>query len=103
MQEERVYTIRLADGTELTNLRMNGSNYISSLAVTEDAFVDNCDPVVISDGENEETHDHMALIHITKYGDDYYFALRDRTKEELDQLKIKADIEYLAMMSDIEL
>lgn len=101
--EERVYTICLADGTELSNLRMNGNNYISSSVVTEDMFVDNCDPVVINDGENEESHDHMALIHITKYGDDYYFALRDRTKEELDQLKTKADIEYLAMMSDIEL
>lgn len=102
--EEKIYTITLTDGTVITDLKMNGNNYISAVPVSADIFVDNCDPVVISDGENEETHEHMALIYgVQQRGKEYWFALRDRTTDELARLKMRSDIEYVAMMADIEL
>ena len=45
----------------------------------------------------------MELVQIVKYGEEYWFVLRTMTKKELQDLKNRADIDYLAMMSDIEL
>ena len=45
----------------------------------------------------------MELVHITKYDDGYHFVLRDLTQDEIDKEQMQADIEYLAMMSDIDL
>lgn len=101
--EEKTYTITLADGTIIDNLRLNGNNYISSREIVESAFLDNCSPVVISDGENEEFHENMELANISNYNGEYWFVLRDLSKNELERIKMQADIEYIAMMSDIEL
>lgn len=100
---DKTYKITLADGTVLSNLKLNGNNFVSDAEVTEDQFIDNLDPVVINDGETDDVHEHMGLVQIVKYGEQYYFVLRDRTPDELRQIKMQADIEYLAMMSDIEL
>ena len=101
--EDKVYTIILADGTELTGLRLNGDNYISSAAVSADVFEDNCSPVIISDGENDEIHENMELVQVTNVGDEFWFILRDMTAAELEKIRMQADIEYIAMMADIEL
>ena len=103
MEEEKLYTVTLSDGSVLSDLKLNGNNYISTEPVSADVFIDNCDPVVISDGDVEETHDHMALIYAQQIGDEYWFVLRDRTADELARLKMQSDIEYLAMMTDVEL
>lgn len=59
--------------------------------------------MIISDGEHEETHENMELVQISKVGKDYWFVLRDLTDQELKDLKTQADIEYIAMMADIDL
>jgi len=102
-QEEKIYSIKLTDGTVIENLRLNGNVFISAEEISADAFKDNCDPVIISNGEETETHSHMALVTIEQHGDKYWIMLRDRSADELDKLKITADIEYLAMMTDVEL
>ena len=45
----------------------------------------------------------MELIQILKYEDGYYFALRELTQQELDNIKIQSNIDYIAMMSNIDL
>jgi hypothetical protein len=82
---------------------MNGNNFISSKKLTEDVFKDNCTPVTIFDGENPETHAAMALIHLTKMSDGYWFALRDLSEAEMSAIKNRSDIEYIALMCDVEL
>lgn len=101
--DEKIYTVTLADGTELSGLRLNGNNFISESEISANVFTGNCSPVVISNGETEETHENMALIHVTKMGDDHWFALRDLSDAELAQMKMQADIEYVAMMAGVEL
>ena len=97
------FTITLSDGSKLTNLEMNGNNFISKSLVTEATFEDNLTNVVISDGKNEEEHAHMELVQIQEIDDKYWFVLRDLTDAELDHIKDRADIEYIAMMTDVEL
>ncbi|MBQ0057318.1 MAG: hypothetical protein KBT20_06640 [Bacteroidales bacterium] len=94
----------LADGTSLEGLGLNGNNFISSKKLTEDTFEGNLSHVVIEDSEgNTEEHDNMALVQIAKYGKEYWFVLRELSAQEIRDAKIQANIEYIAMMSDIDL
>lgn len=101
--EDKKYSITLSDGTVINNLSKNGDNYISESELTDDIFAGNCSPVIISDGEITETHDHMELVQITPVGNDYWFVLRDFTNDELERIKLRSDIEYISMMAGIEL
>lgn len=101
--EPKTYTITLADGTVLSGLGLNGNNFISADPVDPDIFDGNCTPVVISDGETEETHENMELVQVTQVGDDYWFVLRDLSAAELNEIQMRADIEYIAMMAGIDL
>lgn len=105
---EKSWKITLADGTKLENLGLNGNNFISDTKLTEDDFEGKLLNVKIEgktdDGQEIiEEHNHMELIQIVQYDDGYYFALRDLTDEELEKMKMQSDIEYLAMMSDVDL
>ena len=101
--DEKIYKISLADGTEIDNLTMNGNNYISDATIDPEIFRSNCSPVVISDGEYNEVHEHMELVQVTEVGGRSWIVLRDIAPKELEQAKIKSDIEYIAMMCDVDL
>jgi len=101
--DEKIYTILLSDGTEISNLRLNGNNYISESIIVKESFSSNCSPVIINDGEHEEVHENMELVQITNVAGNYWFILRDISSEELAKIKIQSDIEYIAMMTGVEL
>ena len=93
-------TIALSNGTELTGLELNGNNYISPEKLTEDTFADGLSPVVI----NGEEHEQMALVQCVQHADGRtWFILRDVTAEEAANAKLRSDIDFIALMSDIEL
>lgn len=100
---KKIYKITLADGTVIDNLRLNGNNYISDKELTADVFLGNLAKVIVNDGERDTVYENMELVQIVKYDEEYWFVLRTMTKKELQDLKNRADIDYLAMMSDIEL
>lgn len=101
--DQKIYRITLANGTILDNLTMNGNNFISEEAVHDSIFNGVCSPVVIHDGTSDEIHEHMELVQVTVVDGKSWFVLRDISKKELEQNKLKSDIEYLAMMCDVEL
>lgn len=45
----------------------------------------------------------MELVQITENNGEYWFILRDISAAELEQLKMQSDIEYVAMMTGVEL
>lgn len=93
-------TIALSNGTELTGLELNGNNYISPEKLTEDTFADGLSPVVI----NGEEHEQMALVQCVQHADGRtWFILRDVTAEEVANAKLHSDIDFIALMSDIDL
>lgn len=79
-----MYTIELADGTKLTDLDMNGSNYVSKKKVDESIFTEEAlAKVTISDGETEDTYENLIFIQQMKWSDGtYYLAFREQTAEE---------------------
>ena len=100
--DEKTYIITLSDGTKIENLSLNGDNYICEITPEElrSMFDGNLRPVHI-DGEY---HDEMEVIHITPLSNgETWFTLRDMPESKKMERKNRADIEYLAMMTDNEL
>lgn len=100
---DKIYKITLADGTVIDNLKMNGNNFVSFVEIDETIFDGNCLNVTINDGERDDTHTNMELVQITKMGEEYWFILRDVPESESAFIKLQSDIEYIAMMSEVEL
>lgn len=72
--------------------------------MTEEDFADNLDHITIEDADgNVEELENMELVQVTKYGKEYWFVLRQLSDQELKDLKTQANIEYVAMMADIDL
>ena len=100
---DKNYSIKLANGLVLKNLTLNGNNYISKEEVKASIFSRNCSPVIINDGIMDEVHEHMELIHINFVNGEYWIALRDISESELTIKKKRADIDYIAMMTDVDI
>ena len=101
--DEKNYSVTLADGTTIDNLTLNGNNYISKTKIDTSIFEGNCHSVMISDGENEVVYDNMECVQVTQMNDEYWFVLRELSSEELATAKLQSDIEYIALMCDVEL
>lgn len=103
----KLWKITLSDGTQIKNLRLNGNNYISEAKLTEDDFKGKLSKVTIEGAEDgqevKQEYEHMELVQIVHYEDGYYFVLRELSESELKERKIQGDIEYLAMMTDVDL
>ena len=114
--EKGTFKITLADGTQLSNLKLNGNNFVSKAEVTADTFRGKLSSVTIEgDAETDMfgfigEHVLMELVQIAHYTqavhgceDGYYFLLRDIPKGEIEALKNRGDIDYIAMMTGVEL
>lgn len=100
---EKSWKITLSDGTKLENLRLNGNNFISEAEITEDDFRGKLSKVTVEGKDFKQEYNNMELVQIAHYEDGYYFVLREIPQEELDKLKMQSDIEYIAMMSNIDM
>ena len=101
--DEKKYSVTLADGTVLEDLTLNGNNYVSKVPIDKTIFDGNCYSVTVSDGEQEETQENMECVQVTQMGEEFWFVLRKLSEEELTNAKIRSDIEYIALMCDVEL
>ena len=110
------FTITLADGTQLGGLVLNGNNFVSKKEVTAETFRGKLAKVIIEgDAEADEagligTHEHMELVQVAHYtqaahglDDGWYFTLRDIPAAELEALRNRGDIDYIAMMTGVTL
>jgi hypothetical protein len=102
--EEKIYKITLGDGTEISNLKLNGNNFISTEKIDESVFVDNCSPVTISDGVSDTVHPNMELVQIVEqFPGEYWLFLGIFRMRNFPEQKMQSDIAYIAMMSNVEL
>lgn len=100
---ENKYKIILSDGLVIDNLELNGDNFISRTKIDPSVFDGTCSPVTIECDGVRDVHDNMQLIHVIKVQEEYWIALRDLSKAELNIIQIQSDIAYLAMMTACEL
>lgn len=104
---EKTWTITLSDGSTIENLGVNGTNFVSDNEITPDMLKGKLSKIIVKgkvNGEDfQEEYSHIELIQIAHYTDGYYIALRQMSQDELDKIKTQADIEYMAMMTDVDL
>lgn len=77
-----MYTITLADGKQITDLELNGTNYVSEVRVDEHIFEHNLTKVKISDGENDILYDDLIFIQQMEIEDKFYLAFRTKSNSE---------------------
>lgn len=123
-----MYKLILYDGTEIDNLRMSGNNLVSSSEFNLDLFKNNLKTVTITgkddtpiskkvvddegniswtEVENEEevtiVLHNAELIQQMVIDGEYYICFRELTERELKDIEVDSKIEYIAMMTDIDM
>lgn len=103
-EENMGYTITLADGQQLTELELNGSNFISNTKVDESIFEDNLETMTVSDGENETVYHDIEFIQQMHWPDGtYYLVFRELSEQEKMLKNMMSTIEEVnEMKSAIE-
>ena len=93
-----MYTITLANGTQLNNLELNGNNYIAPAIIDDSVFAGNLGTVTIFDGTTAETYADMALVQNTSYGDGKsWFILAEKPEQEKEKEALAAEITGLQL------
>ena len=100
---ERPLTIILSDGSRIEDLTVEGNYLFSKKEITKKTFERKLDKVTFTDGKMNDVHGQMELLEIEKEGDLWRFLLRDMSEEEVFRNQIKADISFLAMMTDVDM
>ena len=98
LPEYPTVTILLADGTEISNIKVNGDNLISETDIKEHLTPSNLVDVKF-DGVDLGT---MKLAGYVEYPDGYHFVLLEKKQSELEIEKLSAKLEYVAIMTDVE-
>lgn len=104
--EKETFKITLADGTVIEGLGKNGDNYISAEKLDESIFEDNCSPMSFEDmNGNVVTFQNGQFLQQVHYAGvpGYYLAFRDRTAQELAMEELQAKIDYLGMMTGVDI
>lgn len=78
----------------------NGSCFIVD---SKPEFPFDLSEVTVTNGENEKVLHEVEINEAASVDGRYWFALRELTEQELKDIKTQADIQYLAMMTDVEL
>lgn len=98
-----MYKLILADGTEIKNLTKNGDNYISDKKIDEHLFKGNLSTLTITDGEETITMENAELIQQVEFDGKFWICFRELSERELKDMDMEAKIEYLAMMTDVDI
>lgn len=99
-----MYSLTLSNGVELQNLTRNGDCFISSdTKLTARIFEYNLRQVTLSDGENQWQYKDLALVMFEHKETEVWFAFRELTTMELQMESLRADLDYIAMLTGITL
>lgn len=102
------YKVTLSNNTTLENLILNGNNFESKSPVPSSVFEDGLDIVKITRYEDdlepyETIYTNMKLIALMPYLEGSRFILDVMTEDEIWKRKMTSNLDYMAMMADVEL
>jgi len=87
-----MYTIKLNNGTIISNLVLNGNNFISDKIISDDIFTNNLDKVEISDGKSTQIYQDMMLVANRVIDGKSWFILAEKTPEQKEKEALEAII-----------
>ena len=99
-----MYNVKLADGTELKDLELNGNNFISDTIIDESIFENNLDKVSIIDSKGNIEELNNAKVIFAKVLDKQSFILNEKTKEEIEKetlCQLLADLTETVLLGGI--
>lgn len=91
--------ITFKNGLEI-EAEVNGNCYIVD---SKPDFPVDLSEVTVTAGEGEKVLNEVEVNEAASVDGRYWFALRELTEQELKYIKTQADIQYLAMMTDVDL
>ena len=107
------YSVILSDGKSLSGLEVSSDYFVSKAEVRAEDFEGRLARIEVVDDGGEVVseaaplevgeHEDMELFNLFKTDGQWYFCLRERDKSEAESLRDRADIEYIAMMTGVEL
>lgn len=95
--EKAVITFK--DGTEI-EAEINGSSLITGY---RPSFPSDLSEVRVSTPDGDRTYMHAELIKCASVDGRFWFSFRDVTEAERAARQMQANIEYIAMMTDVDL
>ncbi len=107
-----MYAVTLSDGTAITRLHLNGSVFETTQTITREDIEGKLRHVRIVRTEPYEDTDmeglageyeSMKLGYFMKHGEVTQILLLPRDEAEAEKLQLRGDIDYLAMMTGVEL
>ena len=106
------YTVTLSNGKVFSGLKMSGDCFVSRTPVSRDMFDGGLSKVTVKGVPASDEKDILPVSYelkacevacLFKSDGEYYFAVDAPDEKELALMQLKADIEYVAMMSEVEL
>lgn len=107
MEEKRLWEVTLADGSKISSLTLNGSNFCSDKELTAAQFEGKLASVTCTDGKRSYTMTNAELVQIlpgsaTPDGR-WWFVLRELSEAEIFRARVQAQLDYLALTADVNL
>lgn len=101
-----MHSLKLADGTVIDNLKLNGNNYIPKKPIDVNTFKGNLDTISIIDdkGNIEEVGDFRIVF--ADVGGQQSFIIHHKTKDEIEKEKLQIlviDLDYRLTLKDLGL
>ena len=93
------FKIILADEQEITGI-INGNNYITTQPITADMLEDTN---LIGASINGDPMEKMTCCNFWEAADGKHIVFRQKSAQEIENETINAKLEYIAMMTDVEL
>lgn len=90
-----MYKIKLANGTIIKNVQINGNNYIPK-KLNRDIFANNLDEITVTDSDGNAETLYNQKVQFANIGDVETFVLTEKTKEELENEQLKQENEMLS-------
>ncbi len=104
------YTVELSNGKVFTGIEPSGNCYKSLVEVKAEDFTGGLSRVSIRGKEDYEGAPDIAseleypeLGGVKKLGEEWYFWFHEKSAEARELEKLRADTEYVAMMTGVEL
>lgn len=106
-----MYTVKLSNGRELKGLGRSYDMFTSEEPLDAGIFAGGLNGVVVEyDGEGEEPdypkagrYEHAQVSQVVKSGGLWVFGLRETPERVIEEQRVRADLEYIAMMCGVEL